>query len=150
MQNKPYIVLKVYRPKENKCLTIGQDLTNITKELGFIPFKNDEIKRNEKAAWFDYELHAEVRKTAVRGSEAEDFHMDGDTSTNDMDFAMIVWADNAPTQFKFNKKIYQPKPFELVIARNLSCYHRRPHNIQGDRRFFRQRVEVPKHIKLKN
>ena|SRR5438128_8096774 len=137
----PYIVLCVYKQLENTCWKIGKDLTNITKELGFIPFKNDEIKRNPKAAWFDYDLHAEVRKTAVRGSEAVSYHADGDNSTNDMNFTMIVWANKDPTEFKLENQIFQPKPFELVMAWNLGCYHRRPPRVNGHRLFFRQRIK---------
>jgi hypothetical protein len=146
--NGPYVILGTYKPEEGtSCEQIGKFLTEITSGLNLVPFKNKEIKRNKKAAWSDYKLHAEVRKTAVKNSEATSFHQDGDTSTKDMDFAMVVWADRDPTEFKLGEKVYQPKPFELVLARNLGCYHRRP-NIEGKRLFFRQRVELPKDINL--
>lgn len=144
----PYVVLTTYKPNQNNCAAIGKDLTTFTKKLGLIPFENPEIKRNKKAAWSNYDLHAEVRKTAKSGSEATEWHQDGDTSTNSMDFAMVVWADREPTEFKIGDKVYQCKPYELVIARNLGCYHKRPNEINGERYFFRQRVEVPKDIKL--
>jgi hypothetical protein len=35
-----------------------------------------------------------------------------------------------------------------VIVRNLACKHRRPADAPGRRWLFRQRVEVPKNIKL--
>ena len=146
--NPPYIVLATYKPLIRKCSAIGRDLTAITRDLGLKPFRNDEIKRNTKAAWSSYSLHAEVRKTAVPGSEAEGFHQDGDTSTRDMDFAMVVWASKTPTEVRVGSNIFQPKPYELVIFRNLACYHRRPKGIEGKRYFFRQRVVVPKHIQL--
>jgi len=147
VEDKPFIVLAKVVPTSKKCADIGRALTYITKQHGLIPFKNKEIKRNPKAAWFNYELHAEVRKTAVKDSEATSWHQDGDTSTNQMNFAMVVWADRQPTEFKVGEKIYKSEPYELVIAKNLSCFHRRP-NIDGERYFFRQRVEIPKHIKL--
>lgn len=144
----PYKIIAIYKPLKRRCRLIGRDLVAITKKAGLIPFKNDEIKRNPKAGWFNYDLHAEVRMTAVPGSEAEGWHADGDTSTNDMDFAMVVWSNKRPTEIRYNGKIYQPKPYEVVIFKNLSAYHRRPANCPKRRVMFRQRVEVPKHIQL--
>lgn len=143
----PYIVLAKYIPEKEDYEMIGRDLTDITKNAGLRPFVNKEIKRNKRPAWKDFALHAEVRKTAVKNSEATQAHRDGDSSTKDMDFAMVVWADHDPTEFIVDGKVFQPEPYELVLARNIACYHRRP-NISGHRLFFRQRVEVPPHIKL--
>jgi len=145
---KPYVVLAYYRPAKRRCRLIGNDLVALTKKAGLIPFKNNEIKRNPKAGWFNHPLHAEVRMTAVAGSEAEDWHKDGDTSTNDMDFAMVVWANKTPTQILYKGKIYQPKRYEVVLFKNLSASHRRPTDCPNKRVMFRQRVEIPKHIDL--
>lgn len=149
---KPFKVITTYKwgPKGRYCSKIGEDLLEITRELKLVPFDNDEIQRNEKAAWFDYKNHAEVRMTAEEGSQGTGWHQDGDTSTSNMDCALVLWTNRDPTEFKFKgitpSPISTPKPFELVIARNLSAYHRRPPNANGGKptRFiFRQRVEVP-------
>ncbi len=134
-----------------RCRIIGRDLVAITKKMGLIPFKNNEIKRNPKAGWFNYDLHAEVRMTAVAGSEACGFHQDGDStvSHDEMDFAMVIWTNKAPTEIQYKGKIYQPKPYEVVLFKNLSAMHRRPANCPSKHRFlFRQRIVVPKHIEL--
>lgn len=65
-----------------------------------------------------------------------------------MNHAEVLWANKTPTEFQYQGKIYQPKPFEVVLVKNLSCYHRRPKDAPGRRWIFRQRVEVPKHIDL--
>ena len=149
---KPFKVLETYHwgKKGRYASKIGVDLCTFTESLGLVPFKNDEIQRNEKAAWSDYKLHAEVRMTAKPGSEGTSWHQDGDTSTNNMDCALVLWTNRDPTQFKFKgitiiggKEIYTPEPFQIVIARNLAAYHRRPPNVSGRRWLFRQRVEVP-------
>lgn len=147
---KPYITLEPhYKPTKRRCSIIGIELTQLTEELGFIPLNDDKIKRNSKAAWFDYVSHAEVRMTAVAYSEGTDWHQDGDTSPGArMDHALITWANTHPTQFTFrgisqedgSKFIWQPEPYELIIARNLAVLHRRPPNTPSKRFMFRQRV----------
>lgn len=143
----PFRILGRYKwPKKGRyCSIMGRDLTAITKELGLIPFDNDDIQRNANPAWSDYDLHAEVRMTAVSGSEGEDWHQDGDTSTDNMDCALVLWTNRDPTLFRFKDSdiIYQPDPFEIVIARNLGALHKRPPQAAGKRFLFRQRVEVP-------
>lgn len=143
----PFVVLKKWKwgPKGRYASKIGLALTDITRDMGLVPLINDEIQRNPKAAWFDYDLHAEVRMTAVKGSEGVGWHQDGDTSTSDMDFSLVLWASRDHTQFKFpdSVQVYQPKPFELVIAKNLDAYHRRPPQVEGRRWQFRQRVVTP-------
>ena len=145
---KPYTVIGEWRwgPKGRYATNIGESLTAITRELGYVPFANDEIKRNEKAAWFDYNQHAEVRMTAELHSEGTGWHQDGDTSTKDMNCALVLWANRDPTQFKFRgispEIIWQPEPFEIVIANNLYAYHRRPPGVSGKRFIFRHRVTI--------
>lgn len=141
---QPYVSLGTYRwPKGGRFASkIGKALTDITRDLGLVPLPNDEIKRNPGAAWFSYPLHAEVRMTAVPGSEAEGWHQDGDTSTSQMDFGMVLWASKTHTLLKdASGKIWQPKPFEIVYINNLDVYHKRPDHIEGRRFQFRQRVK---------
>lgn len=155
MTKPPYIVLAVYKPfrLENEklksfCARIGNDLTAITKQNGLTPLKNDEIQRNKRPIWSNYNAHAEVRVTAVAGSQGEQYHQDGDLNNTNMNFGMCVWASKTPTEIKVGNKIFQPQPYQLVLFKNLSCYHRRPSGIKGRRFFFRQRVKVPNHIEL--
>ena len=132
-----------WKKKGRYAHKIGKDLLSITKAKGFVPFKNDEIKRNPKAAWSSYDNHAEVRMTAVENSEGADWHQDGDTSTDDMNFGMIVWASRQPTELKtLDGKIVNLKPYHIYYFHNQEFYHRRPNVINGRRFFFRQRVEA--------
>ncbi len=141
-KDRPYKILGIYKPYGKLYREIGKDLTDITKSLGYIPFKNDEIKRNNKAIWSDYHLHAEVRRKAVIGSEGTEWHQDGDTSTKNMNCGMILWADRDGTEFKVEDKVFQCLPYQIVYFNNLDCYHRRPPHVEGKRISFRQRVEI--------
>lgn len=146
---KPYISLGTFKPSKWRASIIGKELTEFTRQRGLRPFLNDEIQRNERAIWKDWALHAEVRRTAVIGSEGTSFHQDGDTSTSNMDCALVLWSNKWPTQFRGNDGVvYQCKPFEVVIARNLACTHRRPPEADGKRWSFRQRVAVPASLRL--
>ena len=104
--------------------------------------KNKEIQRNAKPIWSSHKDHAEVRRTAVRGSQGTQWHQDGDTTTEDMDFGLVLWSQHNCTEFKFSDgTIIQAKPFEIIYIDNLSCYHRRPPEVEGKRWSFRQRVQ---------
>ena len=141
MGTLPFKSLGFYKPKRRRCSVIGKDLTKITKELGFVPLPGIGGKNNTKAAWTNDKLHAEVRMTAVKGSEGTSWHQDGDTTSGaNMDHVLIVWADRHPTEIKYNGKIYQAKPYEIMAVKNLGCHHRRPPNYEGKRFHFRQRV----------
>lgn len=144
MLENPYKVLGIYRPKKGrKAWFIGRALTRRTALAGLSPLVDTNIKQNKGAAWYSEKLHSEVRKTAVLGSEGTSWHQDGDTSPGaNMNHRLVVWASSNPTQFKFGDKIYQPKPYEIVMIDNLGCYHRRPPGVNGFRLSFRQRVTI--------
>lgn len=138
-----YKVLGVYKPPVWKAWKIGRDLTKFTYSLGLEPLRDKNHKRNYGAAWNNNTLHAEVRKTAVEGSEGTQWHQDGDTSPGaNMDCGLVLWSNRMPTQFRHEDKIYQPKPYEVVLVSNLACQHRRPPEAVGRRWSFRQRVNV--------
>lgn len=142
---KPYRVLGRYRWRKGRryAKLIGKDILKITQSMGFIPLDEDDIKRNTGAAWSSYKNHAEVRMTAVPGSEGTQWHQDGDTTVpGRMDFGLIVWASSDPTEFQTRDgKIWQPEPYEIVYVNNLDCTHRRPPDVSGRRWHFRQRVK---------
>jgi len=141
---KPYIVLLKYRPKIWKKWRIHRDLTRFTAEIGLVPLPGRAWKLVGQRG-----SHAEVRRRAVEGSQATGWHQDGDMDDVEMNHGIVTWANVAPTQFKTaNGIIYQPEPFEVVIARNLGCYHRRPPDAPNVRWLFRQRVLIPKHMGL--
>lgn len=152
---KPYVTLTFYHPDQMKAWIVGRDLTAYTARIGLEPLPGtDKIKQNLGAAWYRADRHAEARLTAVPGSEGTGWHQDGDTSPGaNMDHALAVWADREPTQLHWNvrhrgEEVYQPSPFELILFRNLSCFHRRPPEASGFRMSFRQRVKIPSHIAL--
>ena len=140
---KPYKILGKYKWSKRYCSIIGKELTEFTKTLGFVPLGSIGGKNNVKAAWSDDELHAEVRMTAVPGSEGTGWHQDGDTTLGaSMDHGLIVWANTHPTQFRVWDDIWQPEPFEVVLFKNLDGMHRRPPDTPAKRFMFRQRVEI--------
>ncbi len=151
----PYVVLKQrYCPSRWNARRIGEYLTSFTEELGLVPL-DDPIHgpqtRRSAVAWSDVDFHAEVRKYTVRDPAALgfDWHREGDlTPGARMDSALVVWTNRTPTEFLFNGEIYQPRPFQIIIGRNMGCEHRRPANAPRRRWFFRQRVEVPQHMEL--
>lgn len=146
----PYIILRErYVPKIWRAYRIGRDLTRLTRSLGLMPL-NDPIHGPQRfRAWCNEELHAECGWKTYKGHQGEDWHRDGDLAPGSkMDNAMVLWANRTPTEFRVGETIYQPKPFQVILARNLACLHRRPANAPKRRWIFRQRVEVPKHIDL--
>ena len=147
----PYIVLDTYKPKRYRGAIIGKALTAFSKELGLIPLKDPVHGPQETSIWCDTALHAEVRRFAQH-SQGSSWHQDGDLADGSfMDHAALLWAAVTPTEFKVNGTIYRPEPFQVVLARNLGCHHRSPPDApkQPVRRwFFRQRLEVPKHMEL--
>lgn len=146
---KPYQVLGVYHPPFWKAWKVGEDLTAMTKSLGLVPLNDPHHGPQTWTPWFSIKYHAEVHKWHPGTHVAEDFHQDGDIWPGSlMDHSLVVWAQYTPTEFRANNKIYQPKPFEVVIARNLGCFHRRPANAPEERFFFHQCVKNPTHIEL--
>ena len=140
--SKPYIVLDTYYPNDLNCWAIGEDLTALTKSLGFRPLNDAAHPAQDWTPWSDLDLHAEVKNWTPDAPDGKAWHQDGDTTPGSrMDCRIILWADKTPTEFRVEDKVYQPKPFEVVIFNNLKCHHRQPPNAPDRRYIFRQRVE---------
>jgi hypothetical protein len=154
---KPYKVLCTYHPSKWRASLVGRDLTAITRELGLLPHKDDShgplhlTGRN----WVDYALHAEVRRRTFSTAQAEGWHWDSDLDPNgNPDCVIVTWASNNGTQIKWKdwplddmanpeaSRIWQPRPYELVAFRNLSCLHRRPPGCPRVRWLMRQRCDI--------
>ncbi len=147
---EPYVVLKErYCPKQWRAWRIGRYLTSLTAEMGLTPLDDPIHGPQSFRAWCDRGLHAEAGWVTYSGGQGRDWHQDGDTKPGSrMDNAMVLWSNRTPTEFKYKGRVYQPKPFQVIIARNLACHHRRPANAPGRRWLFRQRVEIPQHLQL--
>lgn len=147
---KPYIVLKErYRPKTWRAWCVGRDLTRLTRKEGLVPLADPAHEPQTFRAWYSKKLHAECGWITYKGGQGEDWHQDGDLAPgSQMDHAEVLWANRTPTEFQYKNKIYQPKPFQVVLVRNLACYHRRPADAPERRWIFRQRIKVPRHIEL--
>ena len=159
---KPYVVLSTYVPqvmpadkwnasKGWRAWKVGEDLTNLTSKRGLIPLYDPKHPAQTWPSWFSTKLHAEVKKWTPEHPGGEAWHYDGDTTPGAKTCcALVLWASNTPTEIRLNSdsKVYQPEPFEVVIFHNEHCSHRRPPSAPENRFLFRQRVEVPTHIKL--
>lgn len=140
-----YKVLGEYHPKKWKAWRVGKDLTKLTQSHGLVPH-HDPAHGPLKLvkSWYSIELHAEVRKHTSSAESAEQWHSDGDTTPGaNMKCALVLWSTDNPTEFQCNGEVWQPKPFEVVIANNLACQHRRPADCGWNRWTFRQRVALP-------
>lgn len=148
--SKPYIVLKsYYRPSIWRAWRVGRDLTRLTRELGLVPLNDPTHGPQTFRAWCSRKLHAECGWITYKGGQGEGWHQDGDLAPGSkMNHAEVLWASKTPTEFQYQGRVYQPKPFQVILVKNLSCFHRRPDNAPKRRWFFRQRVEIPKHIEL--
>lgn len=155
---KPYLSLGLYKPSRWRAYQVGRELTDMTCDLGLIPHYDPMHGPLELTGrnWVNKLLHAEVRRRTFNTTQAEGWHYDGDTTEGSKpDCALVLWASNNPTQIRWKDyhgevppigrgtQIYQPRPYEVVIFRNLSCLHRRPPNVPRVRWVFRQRVQVP-------
>lgn len=150
--NLPYKVLATYRPQRWNARLIGQHLTDITHQLGLRPHvdpAHGPLPLTGKN-WVSVALHAEVRRRTFKTTQAEGWHWDSDLDPQGRpDCAIIVWASNNPTQIQWRpergdaSRIWQPKPYELVLFHNLHVLHRRPPNCPKIRWIFRQRVSTP-------
>src|SRR5258706_16345065 len=118
---KPYIVLDTYYPPFLKCWKIGEDLTALTKSLGFRPLNDPKHPAQDWTPWSDLNLHAEVKNWTPDAPDGKEWHQDGDTTPGSkMDCRIILWADKTPTQFRHYQNqpkdwgesgvVYQPKP----------------------------------------
>jgi hypothetical protein len=149
----PFVVLGVFKPPKFRASLIGKALTNFTQELGLTPLNDPEHGAQTTSTWCDEKLHAEVRRFVQPTGQGSGWHKDGDLADGSkMDHAAVLWSAVTPTEFKDSEGlVWRPKPFEIVIARNLACHHRTPPDAPQppERRwFFRQRVEVPSHVEL--
>lgn len=136
----PYKVLATYKPSVWKAWKIGRFITDLTRKMGLTPLPNSDT-RYQKAPWSSQSLHAHVRKRTLKTQDAEGWHRDGDYGHVPMDHALVLWASTQPTEFRWEGKVYQPKPFEVILVKNIT--HRRPPNVPRERWIFRQRVQVP-------
>lgn len=153
----PYKILGSYKPVGKQPwspLAIGTFLTNFTKGLGLKPH-NDPAHGPLilTKAWYNIPLHAEVRtRTSLTAMSAEGWHYDGDdTPGADSNCCLVLWSSKTPTEFKFmhgDGTVYQPGPYEIVIAHNMHALHRRPAGCPRVRYIFRQRVAIPTHMEL--
>lgn len=143
----PYKVLGVYVPTKWDAEKIGKDLCDLTKTFYYSPHKDSvhgplQLTRRNKN-WCSVPLHAEVRHHTFKTTQAEGWHYDGDTTEGSNPNCLIcVWSTTHPTEIRCNKtgKIYQPKPYEVVVFNNMECTHRRPPCAPIDRWTFRQRL----------
>lgn len=147
---KPYVVLDVYKPPKWRAWRVGKDLTNLTEVTGLVPISDPAHRHQVKAAWCSKELVAYVRRRTVSNPRAGSWHQDGDlVPGSKMNDCLVLWTTNTPTEIKsLTGEIYVPKPYEVILFKNLSCYHRRPSECPKVRWLFRQRVEIPGHIWL--
>jgi hypothetical protein len=149
---KPYLSLGKYMPTKWRASVVGRELTDLTAKLGLEPHYDPahgplELKGRN---WVSKVLHAEVRRRTFSTKQAEGWHYDGDLEPNSKpDCAIITWASNTPTQIKWRNNpdkefdlVFQAKPYEIVVFRNLECLHRRPPNAPRVRWLFRQRVSL--------
>ena len=146
--SSPYKSLGIYRPERWSARRIGQDLCRLTRRAGCIPHVDPAHGPLERVAWRSDRLHAEVRRRSFKTKMAEGWHYDGDTTPGARpDCALVLWASNNPTEIKLRTpsdgRVFQPRPYEVVIFRNLECLHRRPPGAPRVRWVFRQRVAIP-------
>lgn len=146
---KPYIVLSMYKPSKWRASIVGRELTDLTDSLGLVPHYDPLHGPLELTGrnWCSKLLHAEVRRRTFSTNQAEGWHYDADLNPDgNPDCSLVTWASNNSTQVKWrigaDTTIYQPRPYEVVIFKNLECLHRRPPNSPRVRWLFRQRVKT--------
>lgn len=135
----PYKVLGIYKPSIWKSWVVGRDLVALTRRLGLVPFPSTDT-RYESAPWSSRVDHAHVRRKTLRKQDGAQWHQDGDYGHLPMDHGLVFWSNKTPTEFKVGGLVYQPRPFEVVLFRNLEGMHRRPPEAERRRWLFRQRV----------
>lgn len=151
---QPFVVLGEYHPSKWNTWVIGPELVRFTRDKGLVPHPDPVHGPLHFVEWWSSDKHhAEVRKrtlTSPKAKRGEDWHQDGDLDPGSlMDCALVTWASTHPTEFKDpGGMVFQPRPYEVVVSRNLYGYHRRPHHSPVRRWLFRQRVQVPAHIQL--
>lgn len=121
--------------------TMGEELVRFSKQLSLEPFGGPWTG----GPWFDHEAAAELRfNVDTRPNENkyeghfrtdDGFHRDGVQG-----MGMIVWANQDPTELRWQDRIYQPQPFEIVLFNNSGPEHRQPRKSMEGRWFYRQYV----------
>jgi hypothetical protein len=150
----PYKILGHYKPHKLRGSIIGPRILSIISKFGFVPLDDPAHGPQTTSIWCDPDLHAEVRRFAQPNGQGVGWHQDGDMADGShMDHAAILWANKTPTQFKweFNDTIFQPEPYQIVLAWNLNGMHRTPPNAPKPpkrRWFFRQRIEIPTSMEI--
>lgn len=148
----PYKVLFDYVPPYLECPVIGtQLLYRLRLYYGFLPLNDPEHPAQDWTPWNSVKDHAEVKNWTPDAPDGKAWHQDGDiTPGARINCAIVLWANKTPTEFKWtsNGKIYQPKPYEVVVFHNAHCYHRQPPKCPNLRYIFRQRIEIPKYMEL--
>lgn len=146
---EPFVVLTTYRPEIWNPRKVGLDLCAITRGNDLKPHPDPIHGPLTTVPWYSDRLHAEVRRRTFKTKQAEGWHYDGDTTPGaNPNCAMVLWASNTPTEILYKGEIYVPKPYDVVLFKNLSVQHRRPLDCPRVRWVFRQRVAVPTHIQL--
>jgi len=147
----PYIVLGTYKPSKYRGSIIGPDILEILEPFGLVPLSDPAHGPQVTSIWCDEALHAEVRRFAQH-SQGSGWHQDGDMAPGShMDHAAVLWAAVTPTEFQWGGAVWRPEPFEIILVRNLGCFHRSPPDAPKPpkrRWFFRQRVEIPTDLEL--
>ncbi len=144
----PYTIIGTYLPPRNRASIIGRDILEVIAHYDLTPLNDPKNGPQETSIWCHIPRHAEVRRFAQSGGQGAQWHQDGDLAQGSrMDHAAVLWSTSHPTQFKTpDGALWQPEPYEIVIALNLACHHRTPPDAPKAptrRWFFRQRVEVP-------
>lgn len=139
------ILLDYYMPKRWSPRLVGHDLTNLTRDLGFVPSQDPAIGwDNFKAPWHSRKLCAYVRRRTVKNPRATDWHQDGDLIDDVvLDDYLVLWSSNTPTELRdFGGVVHTPPRRAVILVDNTACYHRRPPEAPHVRWLFRQRVYV--------
>jgi hypothetical protein len=144
----PYVVIGHYIPERWSIKLVTRKLEKISREAGFTPLPIGK-HRLHKGPYQNNQKHSDLMRRQPKNDTADmSWHQDGDMSGAEMDCSLVLWTTRVPTEFLFRNKVYQPEKYEVVVANNLACKHRRPENAPRVRWFFRQRVYTPEWLKL--
>lgn len=140
---RPYEVLGFYKPTRWSAWRVGNYLIDLTRDNGLIPNRDPKHRHQYTAPWHSKLYCAYVRKRTVTNPRATSWHQDGDLVAGSlMDDTLVLWASNTPTEIKDKDgKVWIPKPYEIVMFKNLDVFHRRPQECPRVRWLFRQRVQ---------
>ena len=130
----PYIVLGVYKPGLFEANLMGPELVEFSRRLSLHPYGGPWCG----GAWYDIEASAELRLSV---DTRANFFGDGWHRDGGLDQGIIAWANQDPTELRFNGRIYQAQPFEIVLFRNSGPEHRQPRKEMDGRWFYRQYVQ---------